>query len=399
MAFTRKELYDLVWCEPMIRLARRYGLSDVGLAKVCREYDIPRPPRGYWAKKRVGRTSRQTRLPRPDDNQQIELQRLDECQIASRTIEKRLTEKMFDEERSALRMEVAESLRGCHALVSQANQELQAANTNQHGLIVLPERPALSLQVSKASLRRSLLIMDALLKGLEQRQYRVSNGPVVEISGVKLRFEISERLEVVHEETEESSFDEPYTFRHSCFNRRLSPSGKLILHLFGVDCHWHHGCRQTWRDGGRCRLEDRLNNFVRGVIRFVAREKVQRAEEERKAQARREEQQRRQQEAQLRAEKRALIKTEQARVDALMTESVRWRQSQDLRDYIEARRRKYLASHAEMQPDGEFSLWLDWAVRQADRLDPFLESPPSVLDEIVPDEKEDQSYSKLDWNP
>ena len=43
-AITRKHLYDQVWAEPMSRLAARYGLSDRGLAKICRKHNIPRPP-------------------------------------------------------------------------------------------------------------------------------------------------------------------------------------------------------------------------------------------------------------------------------------------------------------------------------------------------------------------
>jgi hypothetical protein len=46
----RSELYRLVWQEPMIQLAKSFAISDVGLAKICRKHDIPRPPRGYWAK-------------------------------------------------------------------------------------------------------------------------------------------------------------------------------------------------------------------------------------------------------------------------------------------------------------------------------------------------------------
>jgi hypothetical protein len=36
-------------------VAKRYKLSDVGLAKVCRKLNIPRPGRGYWAKKAAGK--------------------------------------------------------------------------------------------------------------------------------------------------------------------------------------------------------------------------------------------------------------------------------------------------------------------------------------------------------
>jgi hypothetical protein len=31
--FTRKERYDLVWSTPMTKLAKRFGISDVGLRK------------------------------------------------------------------------------------------------------------------------------------------------------------------------------------------------------------------------------------------------------------------------------------------------------------------------------------------------------------------------------
>ena len=40
---TRKELYDRVWTEPMQKLGKDFGLSDVGLAKTCRRYAIPVP--------------------------------------------------------------------------------------------------------------------------------------------------------------------------------------------------------------------------------------------------------------------------------------------------------------------------------------------------------------------
>lgn len=46
----------------MRKLAKTYGLSDVGLAKVCTKHDIPRPPRGYWAQKQLGYSPEQTPL-------------------------------------------------------------------------------------------------------------------------------------------------------------------------------------------------------------------------------------------------------------------------------------------------------------------------------------------------
>lgn len=39
-----------VWAEPLRVVARRYGVSDVALAKRCRKLGIPLPGRGYWSK-------------------------------------------------------------------------------------------------------------------------------------------------------------------------------------------------------------------------------------------------------------------------------------------------------------------------------------------------------------
>ena len=52
---TRSELYDIVWKEPIFKLAKEWFISDVGLSKVCRRHDIPIPPRGYWSKLKYGK--------------------------------------------------------------------------------------------------------------------------------------------------------------------------------------------------------------------------------------------------------------------------------------------------------------------------------------------------------
>ena len=60
---SRKQLYDLVWSEPMRTLSARFGISDVGLKKTCAKAEVPTPDRGYWAKKEAGKTTFQIALP------------------------------------------------------------------------------------------------------------------------------------------------------------------------------------------------------------------------------------------------------------------------------------------------------------------------------------------------
>ncbi|MEO7190105.1 MAG: hypothetical protein ABI051_03545 [Vicinamibacterales bacterium] len=52
--YNRHRLYEEVWTEPTQQVAQRYGVSDVAIAKACTLLDIPKPPRGYWAKRAAG---------------------------------------------------------------------------------------------------------------------------------------------------------------------------------------------------------------------------------------------------------------------------------------------------------------------------------------------------------
>ena len=51
----RNDLYEQVWKKPMTHLAKKHGISDVGLRKICRKLNIPTPTIGYWAKLQFGK--------------------------------------------------------------------------------------------------------------------------------------------------------------------------------------------------------------------------------------------------------------------------------------------------------------------------------------------------------
>jgi len=65
--FRREALYELVWTAPVMEVARRLGVSDVALAKLCRRASIPIPHRGYWPRIEAGQQiARTPLLPAPD---------------------------------------------------------------------------------------------------------------------------------------------------------------------------------------------------------------------------------------------------------------------------------------------------------------------------------------------
>ena len=47
VTITRKQLFDEVWRTPLLQLANKYAISDVGLRKLCIKQNIPLPKAGH----------------------------------------------------------------------------------------------------------------------------------------------------------------------------------------------------------------------------------------------------------------------------------------------------------------------------------------------------------------
>src|SRR5665647_1904418 len=63
VVYERERLYGEVWAEPVIKVAEKYDVSGVALAKTCRKLGVPLPPRGYWAKAEAGKAPKRPALP------------------------------------------------------------------------------------------------------------------------------------------------------------------------------------------------------------------------------------------------------------------------------------------------------------------------------------------------
>jgi hypothetical protein len=73
-----------LWSTPVKRLALELGLSDVGLAKVCRRANITVPPRGYWARLAFGKAVQRFCSSKPDIEHRGGLARLNAYQHPTR---------------------------------------------------------------------------------------------------------------------------------------------------------------------------------------------------------------------------------------------------------------------------------------------------------------------------
>ena len=157
-------------------MAKELGISDVALAKICKKLNVPKPPLGYWTKVEVGQQVRKPPLPKVSGTGRNEIWiRANEKKLQADTQDPSLAELLKSERDPANKIIVHDSLRNAHPLVAQTREALANGGTDAYGK-VRPNHskgPHLDIRVSKNCVRRALLILDALLKGLESRGFSI----------------------------------------------------------------------------------------------------------------------------------------------------------------------------------------------------------------------------------
>src|SRR5690242_8602568 len=163
--WNRDELYEEVWTTPMQTLAKKYGVSDVGLAKTCRKLFIPLPGRGYWARKEAGQMVERVALPPLKQN--IVLQK-----PTPRPEPPKLSD--FAEPEEIAQVEQLEQTAGeallkrgslSHPLIAQARGAFKHAQVSESKILWTRER-CLDIRVSKESLDRAFRIMAAIIAAI-----------------------------------------------------------------------------------------------------------------------------------------------------------------------------------------------------------------------------------------
>ena len=357
----RKALYKRVWSEAMTKLAKEYGLSDRGLAKLCQRNGIPRPPCGYWARKAVGQKVRNAPLPRPDDDREIEIRAHEPRGPA--------IQGPGMPEETLPPIAVPDDLRHPHPLVRWTRVRFDGGDKDAFGRFK-PAWGCLDINVTKASLYRALRIMNAILAECERRGWSVSvpegtdGGTTVTIDGAQVSICLEE-LTQPREFTEKEKILAAQKWKKASVRRMARvANGKLALWLYVKLASGRGG----WRDSKQARLEKLLPSFMAGLAEAGV---IQKRRDEARAAA--EAEQCRIQEERERVAEDARL--EQERVDKLVSKALAWHSRRFLSLYlddVEARCPTVPTTDAKSTAqESEFRQWLAWAREQATRLDPL----------------------------
>jgi hypothetical protein len=355
---TREELYDLVWSEPMSSVAKRYRISDRGLAKVCERLKVPRPGRGYWAKKRAGhRVSRRALKTLAPGARESAVVRTHAGGDPAPEPSGPVAEQKAFESKEENRITVPDRVGRYHPLVRATRVALRELGPRVGGSV---PRGALDIRVERRSRQRAFRIFDALIKALEKRGYSVSidagagTGATVGDTRITIALEERYRQEELPITKRERSRARLYQWDEPRPDTKRVPTGELMLKITDGQVR---DVRRTWADGKKQRVEACLNSFVVGLVRAAeAKSELQRTIEERE---RRWEEDRRA--AELR---RTREREEQARIKDLMDRVERWERAERIRRFLDVARSGVVEDDSIGRPG-----WLEWAERYLVRLE------------------------------
>ena len=364
----REELYVEVWERPLIEVAEKYGISDVALGKICRKLKIPLPGRGYWAKKSAGHVMHRKALPKVSN---IPVLRLPEKPPSKAAIppppEPADPEYLRIKEIEARSIPV-KYVEHQHKLVALADRVLRKSKTDDKGMLFNQSgQSVLAIRVSKASLDRALLLLNTIIQFLESEGFPVSvkpgeHGTIVKAFGYVVPFSIVEKyrqkLRVVV--AGQSSWSYP---RYEYF-----PSG---VFEFRVAADWWGGDRFV--DRKKQGLEEVVPKLVGALLRN-ARERGTREEQQRIEAI-----QKRQREIEM-YELRKLIDDEESKVKQFEGWLSNWLRAREMREFIAVIEKLWADQGLDLSPEAEKGKRIQWMKNLADRFDPTVPSPPSILD-------------------
>jgi hypothetical protein len=374
--YDREELYRKVWERPVLKVAEEYGVSAVALGKTCRKLSVPVPGRGHWAKLAHGHQGAK-KLPLP---------KLEKVPIIYRSpvVSKRTANSnQEDPEFAAVSqllasgslapLDVDLTIRP-HPLIRSTISRLRSRSRKDEFGILLPREPGgLDIKVSEETLGRALHIMAQVIAVLERQRFVVEVSDQGQtyalVNGEHVRFAIEEPVRKVVTQkprvphpTDTWDYDKVVTYE---------PAGKLVLSIL-AETSGRIEQRKRWSDAKTQRVESLIAGFVAGLMQTAIR--MRRDREERKR--REDEQKKRSQE---RAQLQNDIQEEEKKLEQFNNWVEGWERAERMRRFIAAYTEKARTWPAEKQ--SKHSAWVEWATRQADRIDPLVtEKPVSVLD-------------------
>lgn len=374
--YKREQLYKEVWSEPVVKVAEKYGVSDVAIHKVCKTLNVPTPPLGYWAKVKAGAEVKKTPLPKTSGATQITGAKTFDGvkERATGTVRKPL-EFLSEEEREKVLLAAQEikmpaenaqlhkKIVAYRTVVKNWNQKDTKAKGAQRNKDYYYSPPFLAGVISSESLPRVYRILDALLRQVESLGGSVDDDLSLRIRKEHVRLEIVEGQDKVPHMITKDEAQALLKFQDAKRHHSWASEPQIRKYDYVFNGRLRISVRQAryFRDTDKVNVESRLGEVLIELYEESEKVRLERVAKEEAA--------RKQAEAERRKEERRKRYNEEVeKTIALENAALDYEAACRIRAYVKA----VTASCGSDEIDDESTAWVDWAMKKADWFDPIV---------------------------
>jgi len=298
---SRKDLYDQVWAAPMTKVAKQYGLSDRGLAKLCERNGIPVPPRGYWAKKHAGHRLKQETLP-SDTSQYPEFIRIFGNEPLPEEIREAVqTARLKQEKQSSPTQDHGEATPGeeLHRSVRATARASRKARLLPDGSINAIGAGLCGISVGPDCVERTIRILDMIARALDKQGLSLQpaeNSMKVVSGSDELSFSLIEHVQrhkhtpTTEEQEKEKRMQEKrqrdirlgnwnFSWERAWPEFDYIRTGQLGIQLSN---QYVGNARRSWNDGKTQKVETMIGEIAVGIVAYLTGIRLQREKRERR---------------------------------------------------------------------------------------------------------------------
>jgi len=353
----------------MSHLAKQFGISDSGLAKICKRLNVPYPPRGWWAKKEAGKPVRTQALPPFKDGIPASV-----AISPSEGPEEGLKAAIREKSQEIGEVAVPQRLARSHPLIAgwreNHRRRMEEARRERD-----PWRRSLySVPDYTEADRRRHRILQALFNALESHGAAISENDrrqlIATVENEKIEFSLQEKSRQVTRPLNDE--EKRWSWNKSGVKTELEPTGYF---QFSIKTWIDHPIRKNWLESEKRPLDAMLPEICATFL-IVGQMRAERSRV-------------RQEEARINAERQRQLELERQR---RQQNENRWKRLLEIADASKrvevarafiARLKELDVSDEELIDGRTASEWVAWAEEQATTHDPVRQGVDRIFGDIA----------------
>jgi hypothetical protein len=271
---TSKQLYEMIWQRPLDVVAAELGVSGTAVRKKCKRLGIPTPPRGFWARKRVGVTGAVPRFEFPSQSSRLVFVEARMRDIADLSELNRASRKPRAS-RAKPTAKIA-AIESWHPVTAKIARGLRP-HSKEDAPGAVGGKP-FGIAVGRNSIRKALVALDAIARETAMRGGQIATGRgsvVLAFDGATVALELSEAVDSYIDSDAVARWEKRCSDIAVSLGWAPPPHPPRPKKTFTGKLSWHiveqprGGLRTAWSEDDRRSLPELVPAVMAGVQNFI----------------------------------------------------------------------------------------------------------------------------------